>query len=331
VQIVNKQGCFCSSDFLATYNQSSELRDIASQLCSIDSKCAPAEESAMGPVCTMPQLMELSKSPADTMIKLMLEAPLCGKCILGCSKQKNQACFIGCVTGVIAAEPTMPEASGSGSGSGAASDLSSSICETAADLSADEKYTDRNSGDVTRCGDADSYCKRNTCAGSREELVAWFKSSTNCCAASASSSASSSSSACTMEQLASVSNAANPTAGVMAMMGSAPACATCLIACSGKTGDAMKACAHACAGHVEDGTMKGMASGAAQGSGTQAPLPAELPSRRPTEAPMPPTPAEATKKPVPMVQMSQSTSQRCLTPILTMTILVLAQGASMLI
>lgn len=77
--------------------------------------------------------------------------------------------------------------------------------------------------------------------------------------------------------------------------------------------------------------MKGMASGAAQGSGTQAPLPAELPSRRPTEAPMPPTPAEATKKPAPMVQMSQSTSQRCLTPILTMTILVLAQGASMLI
>jgi hypothetical protein len=32
-----------------------------------------------------------------------------------------------------------------------------------------------------------------------------------------------------------------------------------------------------------------------------------------------------------MVQMSQSTSQRCLTPILTMAILVLAQGASMLI
>jgi len=77
--------------------------------------------------------------------------------------------------------------------------------------------------------------------------------------------------------------------------------------------------------------MKGMASGAAQGSGTQAPLPAELTSRRPTEAPMPPTPAEATKKPAPMVQMSQSTSQRCLTPILTMAILVLAQGASMLI
>jgi hypothetical protein len=50
---------------------------------------------------------------------------------------------------------------------------------------------------------------------------------------------------------------------------------------------------------------------------------------------MPPAPAEATKKPTPLVQMSQSTSQRCVTPIWAMTMLaaafVLAQGASMLI
>jgi hypothetical protein len=51
---------------------------------------------------------------------------------------------------------------------------------------------------------------------------------------------------CTQQQLISVVTAADPTAAAMGMIGSAPACTNCFVACASETGAEKTACGMAC-------------------------------------------------------------------------------------